>query len=159
MARASLPITTCSASDCEYPSTTESEAFGNRAVKRSTKSGIMRQPMLGVMPTTTLPSYTDLLSFRASIAVSAACRMPRACSKKRRSASIPGEQFGFKLDLQGTDLATQGGLRDIEEVRRLPDTIEFRSLHEITELLDFHAMIPRCENRERTRLSHSMPLG
>ena len=65
------------------------------------------------------------------------------------SASIPGEEFGFKLDLQGTDLATQGGLRDIEEVRSLPDTIEFRSLHEITELLDFHGMIPRCENGER----------
>src|SRR3546814_14287749 len=73
-----------------------------------------------------------------------------------RAARVAGEQRRLELVLEQSDLAAEGGLRDVQFDGGLLETFVPRYRHEVAELTQFHSLTyPRGREPGRTRSEES----
>src|SRR3546814_9376912 len=69
-----------------------------------------------------------------------------------RAARVAGEQRRLEFVLEQSDLAAEGGLRDVQSAGGLLETFVPRYRHEVAELTQFHSL---TSDRKSTRLNSS----
>jgi hypothetical protein len=63
---------------------------------------------------------------------------PSARWRQNDAAPVSRKKRCLELNLESSDMSTEGGLRNLQNVRRLADAAQFRDANEIAKLLDVH---------------------